>query len=443
MLLVDSFIKDHHVLTQYQLAWEKTFEKYKMLVKKINAVTKEKNELDFLHFRLREFKEFSPSENEYEEIIAKVNSQSSIREMSQIIEEIQSGFDQFQGEKSFASWIKSSIKKLDQISNATNLTVSQLKELLHEIAHQLDEASFLSSQILSQIEIDPAELEKFEERIARYQSYFRKFGITSSNELLREVQQIEENISTIETFQTDAEMICHEIFQEALLLKKMAESLHQERLRAEKNMFHAIGEELKDLGMKNCHLAMEWLPSQTVLESLQLDILSPYGQEELSKALDILSELNLNGSHQCQILMSANQGESLIPLSKVASGGELSRMMLAFKKSLSKYLKTILFVFDEVDTGVSGRIAEAIGKKILELSQTTQIICISHLPQVAAFAQSHFRVSKKQEHQRTVSKIDCLSEQEKTEEIASLLSGKTISDSSREQAKKLIKDSKI
>jgi DNA repair protein RecN (Recombination protein N) len=155
-----------------------------------------------------------------------------------------------------------------------------------------------------------------------------------------------------------------------------------------------------------------------------------------------LSEITEKGTERAQFLLSANSGEMPHPLHKVASGGELSRIMLALKKAMVADAETCILVFDEIDSGISGRVADVVGRKLRELAGKFQIICISHLPQVAVYADTHFLVQKMQKTKRTESVIEKLSDEESAAEIARLLSGKEVSKSSLENAKALIGDAK-
>jgi DNA repair protein RecN (Recombination protein N) len=146
------------------------------------------------------------------------------------------------------------------------------------------------------------------------------------------------------------------------------------------------------------------------------------------------------GSERAEFYLAANKGEASLPLSKVASGGEVSRIMLALKKALVVGAETCVLVFDEIDTGISGRVADIVGQKISELAGFCQIICISHLPQVAAYADRHYIVKKIEGKDRTESTITQLSKSERLEEIARLLSGDKVTKASLDHAKSLVSE---
>ena len=143
------------------------------------------------------------------------------------------------------------------------------------------------------------------------------------------------------------------------------------------------------------------------------------------------------GIDKVEFWLSANPGEPLKPLAKIVSGGELSRIMLALKcVLLDKQVPTL--VFDEVDAGIGGRTSEVVGRKLKQLAKTAQVLCITHLPQIAAFAENHFSVSKSEENKRVVTKLNQLSEENRVDEIARMLGGIKITDKTRDHAREMI-----
>src|SRR5262249_33390820 len=142
-----------------------------------------------------------------------------------------------------------------------------------------------------------------------------------------------------------------------------------------------------------------------------------------AEARGLLSSLGDDGKEKGEFFLSSNPGEPFLPLQKVASGGELCRIMLALKKALVADAETCILVFDEIDTGISGKVADVVGRKMRELSSAFQVLCISHLPQVAVYADTHFCVAKEKKKGRTETTITRLSPRESLKEIARLLSG--------------------
>jgi DNA repair protein RecN (Recombination protein N) len=145
------------------------------------------------------------------------------------------------------------------------------------------------------------------------------------------------------------------------------------------------------------------------------------------------------GLERVEFHLSANPGEPPRPLARIASGGEISRIMLVLKEIIAEQDRVSTLVFDEIDTGISGRIAAAVGKKLRALSASHQIIAITHLPQIASLAQTHFSVRKRQHQKRTITEVHLLDAAGRAEEIASLLAGETVSEAARQQAQELLR----
>jgi DNA repair protein RecN (Recombination protein N) len=173
------------------------------------------------------------------------------------------------------------------------------------------------------------------------------------------------------------------------------------------------------------------------LEAIELSFLGPEAEQRWVDISEDLIELSELGYERATFYLASNPGEAALPLQKVASGGEISRIMLALKKALVAGANTCILVFDEIDSGISGRVATMVGKKMQDLAADFQIVCISHLPQVASFADTHLLVHKFGNKDRTESTISVLSSEQSTREIARLLSGDQVDDLSLANAESL------
>jgi DNA repair protein RecN (Recombination protein N) len=191
----------------------------------------------------------------------------------------------------------------------------------------------------------------------------------------------------------------------------MASEISENRIKSVPVLVHQITEILLPLGMPNVRFQIDIKPTQTYLQS---------------------------GKDEIQLLFSANKGTDFGLLKKVASGGEMSRIMLAVKAILANYSKLPTIIFDEIDTGVSGEIAHKMGDIMKEMSHKMQVFAITHLPQIAAKGNQHYKVSKSTQGENTISELKLLSQEERIREIAEMLSGKDISDSALNHAKSLL-----
>jgi DNA repair protein RecN (Recombination protein N) len=202
-----------------------------------------------------------------------------------------------------------------------------------------------------------------------------------------------------------------------------AGKLREKRKLAAAKLSRAISRELASLGMGEAKVTVELASLEGGPRELQVEG----------------ARLSATGIDRAELLIAPNRGEDAKPLRKIASGGELSRAMLAIKRVLSGLGPASLYVFDEVDAGVGGAVAEVIGRKIHEVAKHSQVLCITHLPQIAIYADAHYRVHKEVVGKRTKSDIRLLSETERREEIARMLGGLTVTDQARAAAEALLR----
>jgi DNA repair protein RecN (Recombination protein N) len=229
------------------------------------------------------------------------------------------------------------------------------------------------------------------------------------------VEQVEQGID-----QLQAEL--------ARLRQQFAQScvrLSEGRQRASGALAAAAERGLRDLGMERARLAVQLATDP-----------DPQGLVERQGQRWRADE---RGLERVEFHLSANPGEPPRPLARIASGGEISRIMLVLKEIIAEQDRVSTLVFDEIDTGISGRIAAAVGKKLRALSASHQIIAITHLPQIASLAQTHFSVRKRQHQKRTITEVHLLDAAGRAEEIASLLAGETVSEAARQQAQELLR----
>jgi len=216
---------------------------------------------------------------------------------------------------------------------------------------------------------------------------------------------------------------------------KRARELSNKRRAAAKTLGEAIAQELSTLAMGRARIVVDVAP---------VTIDAPTGQDDLNVRLDdgTTARLSRSGVDRVEIMIAPNPGEEPRPLRRIASGGELSRALLAVKRVLAAVSPSALYVFDEVDAGVGGAVAEAIGRKIADVARHHQVLCITHLPQIAAFADVHFAVSKREERGRTTTSVDKLDAASRVEEIARMLGGAKITPTTKRAAEELLEQAR-
>jgi DNA repair protein RecN (Recombination protein N) len=309
----------------------------------------------------------------------------------------------------------SAIEKVQRVLNqcremaAIDPALSQPLKALESTLIQLEETALALRDYARRVEINPMRLEEIEDRLEEIDRLKRKYG-PSVEEVLSFKVKIDE---ALKSFTTDEERLSQ---LEGLLgplrqtLTDLGEKLSGERKKVALELKKSVERELNSLGMK-----------KTVFE-IHMDPLP----------------LSLRGVDRVEFLLSPNVGEEVKPLAKIASGGELSRMMLAMKRILAKVGGKQVLIFDEVDSGIGGAMAEVVGRKLKELSRHHQVICVTHLPQIACFADRHHSVRKEVKSGRTTTLVDRLDEESIVDEIARMLGGVKVTEKTKAHAREMI-----
>lgn len=363
-------------------------------------------EQDFAAFQLEELAELNLEKYAYAELEAELKLAESSEEIISILSAIHGAID---NENAVLSMLRTVKVQLDKLGT-THPTLNEINERLKSVIIELGDVSSEAYSLIDQIEIQPQRLLELTEMINKFNHLLKKHHVNDQAELLAVSNQFQSSVSNLEVL---GEQIIELERQQQVLEKEtwnLAKQLHQDR----KDASVLISKDL-----------------QLILEELKLP------NTTLSFDLSERSELTSSGISDIAFLFSANIGIPIVPIEKAASGGELSRVMLALQKMISekKTLPTVLF--DEIDTGVSGDVAQKIGSLLQKMGQNFQLMAISHLPQVAAKAAYHLKVEKEIVANKTATKVIQLTEAESIQEIARLMSGEVITAGAIETAKAL------
>ena len=277
----------------------------------------------------------------------------------------------------------------------------------------------------SKIEFNPNRLEEILARLSSITALKKKLG-RSIDEILEFKTEMERELDNIENLDEKIESKREQVEFEKTNYLKLCLELSEKRKGVARNVEKAVPEILAYLGMPRSRFKVA-LTFQDDPEGL----ISHQGKKYQGTAI---------GMDIAEFFLSTNEGEDVRPLAKVASGGEISRIMLALKSLLAKQGQIPVLIFDEIDIGISGRIAQAVGRKLFELSKFHQVICITHLPQIASMAEHHYFVDKIEKGGRTETKIRKLSANEKAEAIAKLLAGEEVSEAHLKSAQELLEN---
>lgn len=393
---------------QYQLSYDRYISLNKQLAV-LEETSKQALQMrDLYLFQVEEIKEADLKINE-DELLEEEKRKLSYAE--KLFQNSSDAYDAIHS-KSGLDAINKSIQRLQEIAA---LDPSQLKPLLEQVQssfYQLEDAAFQLRDYRDQIEFNPKRIDQIEQRLHLIASFRRKYGVNVT-EILQYLHKIQSELQLIENKDELLLQIQSDANDELKVASSLAILLSKQRQQGATLLSEDIERELRDLQMERTRFSVR-------IERLE-------------------NKLTRNGCDQVEFLISANPGEPLRSMNKIASGGELSRIMLAMKSIFAKVDRIPVLVFDEVDTGVSGRAAQAIAEKLSVLSNDCQVFSITHLPQVACMADAHYLILKVVEGDRTFTQVEDLNVQGQVNELARMLGGVEITDTTLEHAGEMLR----
>lgn len=303
------------------------------------------------------------------------------------------------------------VQKLESLSDH-DPNLGEIASLLNEAVIQVDEAASQLHHYLDRLELDPARLQWLDQRIAAIHDLSRKHHV-DQGELLNVLQRLKTELEDIEDFDVNLAKLEEERVQKLARYHELAERISEGRRSGGDRLAHTVTEHMQELGM-------------------------PGGKFEISLAPLPEGELGAHGKERIEYLVSANPGQAPKPLTKVASGGELSRISLALQVVAAEIGKVPTLIFDEVDVGIGGRVAEIVGLQLSQLGKNRQVLCITHLAQVAAQGDSHLQVQKVTDGNSTSTTLQLLTAAERVSEIARMIGGVEISEQTLAHAEDML-----
>lgn len=385
---------------------------WKELTKQIHETREENHRLsaeaDFLQYQFDELHKAALKQGEEEEVERELSVLSNSEEISLALGHcLHLLADGEQNILSSLAQIKSSLTKISSFLPE----ISELTKQVDNLQIESKELNFALTRIYDGIEQNPERLSWLEERMQTIHSLCKKHKVQTTSELLQIQHDIEKKLSLVQNMDEVLESLIEKKNKLQLEIEDACRNLTQRRMKAAELIKSRVKELISRLGMPDASL-------EVVLERMK--------------------EFNETGWDQVVFLFSANKGIPMLELTKAGSGGEISRLMLAFKALLSEKKNLSTIIFDEIDTGISGGMADKIGQLMKAMSMHRQLIVITHLPQIAGKSDRHFRVWKKDEDRRTISGISILGEDERLQEIARLLSGEEITEAALANARQLM-----
>ena len=413
--LIDSLAQnsqENHkqLLDEYQEGYTELNALKKELDSSLNEGEESKSQLDYMSFLYNELEEANLIVGEKAVLEEQIKTAENKEEVNSVLQKVSYILENNHSVDPVNTQLFNLVQDLQNISTY-NSKYTELAERLNSATIELADLSKESESLLASSIDDSIDYEQAGDRLNLINQLEQKHRVLSFDELIEKFNSIGEHLNKYSSTEATIERLTKAISDLTSKLLKKAKSISINRNKVAKEIDGFIIASLIDLGIKN---------GQFKVSITKREVLNEWGIDSVN------------------FLFSANKGMTLQEMSKVASGGETSRLMLALKALLAKHLALPCLVLDEIDTGVSGEIAGKIAKLLLEMSKETQLIVISHLPQVAARANNHYKVEKKDIKGRTQTLINKLSEEERLEELAKMLSGEQISEAALENAKALI-----
>jgi DNA repair protein RecN (Recombination protein N) len=412
--LLDSFAG--HAALRTEVA--EAYERLSRLRRDLAALRKDSAEkfqlVDTLQFQIGELERAQLSLGEDERLEEERRRLANVEKLTTLCQSSYSRI--YEDDEAALARLRQTLKEVEELSEYDS-SFREYLEGLESARAVLEDLSFALRDFADKLEFSPARLAIIEDRLAELSRLKRKYG-GSIETALEHLAQAQDRLRQIETSDEREQELNAELSVAEKRYFDRARKLHKDRVRAAKALEKAVEEGIAEVAMENARF-----------------------QVQVSATDDTnVQQLGPTGIDGVEFYFSANVGEDAKPLARVASGGEASRLMLVLKtvSNASEFPRTI--VFDEIDTGIGGRVSEAVGIKLKKLSQTNQVLCVTHQPQIARFADNHLVVQKEAQHGKTLVSVDKLDRAGRVEELARMLTGAEITDSARRHARQLLKN---
>ena len=406
--LIDSFNKEE--IKKVRTEYKEKYKEYKVVTEKIENLKQQESDIlqkvDFLKFQYQELTQMKLKKDEDISLEKDIDYLENFEKVNTLAYSITDGIDGEYGILSKLAEIKSNLGELSRY----NSNFEEKYEEITNLYYILDDLKYEVSSYTDDIEYDEEKLDRLIFRMDKIKNLEKKYS-RSLNDLIIFREEIKEELEELENYEENYDKYIVEQKNILAELKSLGDKLTTIRKKTAQKLESLIQEELKFLYMDKSTIKVDFKDK----------------------------EYASDGKDDVRILISANLGEPLKSLSKVASGGELSRVMLALKIIFSRSIEATSIIFDEIDTGVSGRVSQRMAEKMYQLGVGSQVLCISHLPQTTALADTNLLISKEVIDKRTLTSIKELDEQQKIEEVARMISGDKMTRLSEEHAIEMLK----
>lgn len=410
---IDSLAKNEALRKYYKSAYDAYIDAKRRLSALNTDESEKQRRLDILNYQIAELEAAEITEGETAQLEERLNVLRNAERISELLQQSYAALNGAEGEGGASSLAFSAADALDRAA-AFSAEFSEAAAGVREAAYALSEYADTLRNALYSDDFDPAAADAIEERLDTLYTLRRKYGETEADMLafLENARQEREQIEMSDEIREELTAFVSKTKAEA---SEIAAALSDSRKKAADLFCENVRKELHFLDMPSVQFLVQNTPG----------------------------ELTENGTDNLEFLLSANAGEAPKPLAKIASGGELSRIMLAIKSVLAEKDEVETLIFDEVDTGVSGRAAQKIAIKLAELAKSHQILCVTHLAQLAAFADTHFRIEKTEHDGQTFTDVAALDDIGRKHELARILGGLTVTELQLQNAQEMLENAKL
>ncbi len=406
--IVDLVAGNENLLKSYSDVFRKYSQLQEVLNKTLLLSVQSKKDLDYFEFQFKQLDEAKLIENEQDNLELQLEKLTHAEEIKAVFGQAYQIFAE--DDRSVLAILKENLNSLGKLRPVLP-EADQIFNRLESVYIEMKDISAETLVIADKTENDPEKIEKVNHRLDLIYTLQQKHRVSTVNELLQIQADLSAKIDQVNSYDIDIERIQKEIHTQKDVLKELAEEMRKKRSSVSQLIENKVIEVLQNLGIPNAALKLKF---------------------------EKLVDFSITGLDEVSFMFSANKSQELQEIAKVASGGEMSRLMLAVKTLITDTKSLPTIVFDEIDTGVSGEVAVKMGTILGQMAKTVQVLNITHLPQIAAKGKHHYKVFKFDEADQTYTSIRKLSEQERVEEIAEMLSGENYSQTSVAAARELL-----
>ncbi len=411
LYMVDTIANNKEKLQNYSSC----FKQYQAIKRKISILLEETKKAklheDYLLFLIEELKQANLSEDIQQELENEREKLSHVEDIKTVLYSTEAALNSSDSSLGVVDKLKEISRWFNHLKTIYN-DISPLLERIESVYVELKDISREVDSLVNDVDFDPRRLEKVNQELDKIYSLEKKYSVSSTKELIELELSVEDQLSKINNSEEELQSLEKEEKQYKENLETLSKELTLKRKSAAIEIEKELSKTLKSLGIENVNFSIK-------IET---------------------KELSISGGDSVTFLFSANKSSPLQPLSQVASGGEISRVMLALKAMISRRECMPTIIFDEIDTGVGGKIAEKMANIMEEMiDENHQVISITHLPQIASKASYHYKVEKKETNKGTQTLLRLLDKEERIKEIAQMLSGSTVSSAAMDNARELLK----